>query len=1014
METPNQVSEVVRNDDHTVRILFVIPRIRGQSGAAYQSTGMRLVNGLCKQCGEYFQMEVLHAPTNMRLVERLEKAKADGKPFHIMHYDGHAAYLRPADLGSQGRLITAPQDEHKNEGYLLLENTEKPDFMDGRTLGKLLVENGVSILSLNAAHEVASIEDEHLSRNAFEAVIAGCQAAGLPGALAIPYFYASDAPAVYLGDVYAALAQGESLGEAVASEQRYFASLAVRPPREDVFIPEDWRAPFILEAAPLRIAEKIAVEGALIFRISILERGQEIKPERMDPRLLKREPELGIYGRDELALMLEQAFDHGAVVLLFGEDGAGKTCAAVEFARWQANNGANGDQPILYTSLANCANLTEVLDEFGQVYAGALLERHLVWNELEDFQREKLIKDVLKKVPLLWIWDDFERVNQDRVTPWERTEKEKLVEFIKSLADSAARLLIISNNPEKELSEDVLRVKIQPLTQSSVASLVRRRLRERPIPGVTEQAALELIGEGAVNLKVLDIFLKHPDLFTSPAPDVLLGGLVTAMLDALSHEDQQLISLAALFSTVLNIDVLVEMGNPQRPWCLSEIKGYTQEKIQQTLARAEALGLIAHISGRYYLLDAVLLNDLVPELQRRFSLDKAGAAFANAMSLLSRDLAQRWENGDKEQIGLLEAEETNLKHALILAYQHGWRNALARLLMGLRLVYIQHGQYVPWARLLDTVAPDYLTGTGKLRREMGSDAILYVECCVEVSQLRQRFSEAANWQQLRVDWERRLAADVLYTDPQKLDAEAVQKIKSLASALAFLGELHMKAGSPKAIDAYKAAFRTVKLLKKTSLAAQYAYHIADGYIVIPAGQNLQMARRWIKKSLSLRDEADRLGRGQSTALFGKVAFEKFMKGQKEYRPGAEQVGYLNEALGFSFDALNLLPEDAAAELGNVHETIGYLYLQAENMLDAALEHYDLAIKYKEQVQDIYGAARARFNVAVALFLLARFEKGHQYALEALRGFEALGAEGEGEAQKIRGLIAKFTNAAFSN
>ena len=105
----------------------------------------------------------------------------------------------------------------------------------------------------------------------------------------------------------------------------------------------------------------------------------------------------------------------------------------------------------------------------------------------------------------------------------------------------------------------------------------------------------------------------------------------------------------------------------------------------------------------------------------------------------------------------------------------------------------------------------------------------------------------------------------------------------------------------------------------------------------------------------------------------------------------------------------MLPENAVVELGMVHENIGYTYLQAENALDAAIEHYNQAVKFKKQAGDNYGAAKSNFNLAVALFMLAQFEHGGQYAREALRGFESLGKEAEWDVQKTRSLIARFSN-----
>ena len=123
----------------------------------------------------------------------------------------------------------------------------------------------------------------------FELIIDKCRAAGLQCALSMPYFYELDAPVIFTGDVYAALAQGQSLGEAVNSENQYFSALTKRK-EEDEFIPENWQSPSFYELSPLRITEKINIEAAPIFRISIMERGKELISERIDTRLLNISP----------------------------------------------------------------------------------------------------------------------------------------------------------------------------------------------------------------------------------------------------------------------------------------------------------------------------------------------------------------------------------------------------------------------------------------------------------------------------------------------------------------------------------------------------------------------------------------------------------------------------------------------------------------------------------------------------------------------------------------------------
>ena len=63
--------------------------------------------------------------------------------------------------------------------------------------------------------------------------------------------------------------------------------------------------------------------------------------------------------------------------------------------------------------------------------------------------------------------------------------------------------------------------------------------------------------------------------------------------------------------------------------------------------------------------------------------------------------------------------------------------------------------------------------------------------------------------------------------------------------------------------------------------------------------------------------------------------------------------------------------------------IGLLYLQSEGMLETATEHYDLAIKLMDQAGNFADAARARFDLAIALFMINQFKKAG--SMPKLRG-----------------------------
>ena len=79
-----------------VRILLVICRPGGRDDVPFRSVASHLLKGLSEAARERFELDVLRPPTFEQLSKTLRNAKANGKPYHIVHFDGHGGYL--ADL----------------------------------------------------------------------------------------------------------------------------------------------------------------------------------------------------------------------------------------------------------------------------------------------------------------------------------------------------------------------------------------------------------------------------------------------------------------------------------------------------------------------------------------------------------------------------------------------------------------------------------------------------------------------------------------------------------------------------------------------------------------------------------------------------------------------------------------------------------------------------------------------------------------------------------------------------
>lgn len=117
------------SQDEPIRILLVICRPKEKVDVPFRSVASRLVKGLSQAEQAFFQLEVLRPPTFGQLSQVLRAARDAGKPFHVVHFDGHGSYLGIDDrvltssvtFGPNELLLSPRRDDHKH-GYLVFEN----------------------------------------------------------------------------------------------------------------------------------------------------------------------------------------------------------------------------------------------------------------------------------------------------------------------------------------------------------------------------------------------------------------------------------------------------------------------------------------------------------------------------------------------------------------------------------------------------------------------------------------------------------------------------------------------------------------------------------------------------------------------------------------------------------------------------------------------------------------------------------------------------------------------------
>lgn len=452
-----------------IRVLLVICRPRGGADVPFRSVAKRLLKGLGEAQREIIRLDVLRPPTFEQLGRELRQAKANGEPYHLVHFDGHGSY------GSGNGL-----KEHKEEdrGYLMFENPvleENLDPVDGTKLGELLAETGVPALILNAcrsAHAapppqpvaVAGGPGQNQARTfgslAQEVAHAG---AGATGVVAMRYNVFVDTAAQFMADLYGSLVQGHSLGQAVTLGRKQLAAQPLRGIAFDPVALEDWFVPVIFESTPIALFPRPAGNPALKITLDDDKEQSASGRESLDPKLPPR-PDAGFFGRDETLLALDRAFDNQSVVLLHAYAGSGKTTTAAEFARWYSlTGGVKG--PVLYTSFERHKPLARVLDDFGTVFQDALEKSGRPWGALDESKRRNVALQVMQQVPILWIWDNVEPVAgfpSGTESRWSAKEQRELADFLRAARDNGgrnirAKFLLTSRRDEQSWLADLPR-----------------------------------------------------------------------------------------------------------------------------------------------------------------------------------------------------------------------------------------------------------------------------------------------------------------------------------------------------------------------------------------------------------------------------------------------------------------------------------------------------------------------------------------------------------------------------
>ncbi|MEI8308099.1 MAG: CHAT domain-containing protein [Chloroflexales bacterium] len=1051
-----------------IRILLVICRPSGGDDVPFRSVASRLLKSLSAEARAVFQLEVLRPPTFAQLAKVLSDAKSAGKPYHVVHFDGHGVYgspdLLPVDMSKITYRVAGPQ------GFLLFESdttTNRRELVHGTRLGELLVQTNVPLLVLNACRSAHAApaeaddaqpdadtaapavdeDDPNAKVRAFGSLAQQVMLTGVGGVVAMRYNVYVVTAAQFVAELYRALVQGRSLGEAVSRGRK---DLHAQPVREIVqkLTLQDWLVPVVYEAQATQVFQPATTAHALPITI----KRANATPQRGDlDSALPPTPDVGFFGRDETLLALDRGFDRHHIVLLHAFAGSGKTTTAAEFARWYAlTGGVNG--PVLWSSFEQPKKLSQVLDQLGLLFNASLQQSGLDWHTITEIaEKRDLALQILRQVPVLWVWDNIEPVAgfpAGSPSHWTAAEQRELADFLRAVRDTPAKFLLTSRRDEQAwLGNLPLRIVLPPMPMherrqmaEALAAKYNVTLNQddwRPLlvysggnPLTMTVAMGQALRDGLRTASQIKAYVDKLRAGEAGFDDDENEGRSRSLGASLSYgfantftaQEQATLALLHHFQGFVWVDVLVTMGNPQLPGHLPELAGFTREQGVALLDRAAEIGLLTAHGGGYY-----SIHPALPWFLRRLYEEHYGKpnpnpkseiknpqsparAYVEAMGELSNYYTAQYEGGNRGVIAMLRAEEANLLHARRSALRHGWYDAIIMAMQGLHQLYAHTGRRAEWRTLVEEIVPSFVdpTSDGPLpgREEQWE---LVTEYRMRLLREERQWADAAKLQGLQVDYQRQQAAPLLALPPEQLDAGQRNSLRSLAASLHELGQIQREEGAATCVGNYQESYDLSLRIGEQAGAAVCAFNLGHAYKDIPALRDLAQAETWYRRSLEMRAEGDNLYKGTSLGQLGLVAYERFNEARQAGEPAAVLVEHLNNALRAYQEALDMMPPDEVQTRAIIHNALGVIYKNA-GQTEQAVAHYRESIRYEEQQGNLYGAASTRQNVAIAYANAGRFADALLFAQAAQRNFVQFGPAAAQAAAKVQGLIARIEEA----
>jgi tetratricopeptide (TPR) repeat protein len=243
--------------DLPLRILLIVSR-PSDAGFIDPRLSARSMLDALAVLGDDVCVDFCRPPTLARMTEMLHYAKQSGKPYHIVHFDGHGTFVPAFQLGAL--LFEQPERDPT-------QSESKTDLVPANQLGDLFVKYEIPLVVLEACR-TGALGQVALFRSVAPRLIE----AGVGTVIAMSHAVLVEAANILLERFYRELVKGATVGQALDSGREALVAnpyrrLESRPSGRKIKL-QDWHLPHLYERGqdeamvPSNAAERRATQRA--------------------------------------------------------------------------------------------------------------------------------------------------------------------------------------------------------------------------------------------------------------------------------------------------------------------------------------------------------------------------------------------------------------------------------------------------------------------------------------------------------------------------------------------------------------------------------------------------------------------------------------------------------------------------------------------------------------------------------------------------------------------------------